>query len=306
MNMSYRQKEIRWDEVGPVAYQSDNEVVAAASLVKKGIVYSLGSERFNGMPNFPGTPFSIHTSVSPAGVRREKAPWAKWIWDETANKANLGFNAELVIAGLHSGTHIDTLGHATIGEDDHWFRGFSAKDYCTDSGILRCDGSTFLPFFTRGTLLDVAGYLGVDKLPNGQGISHKDLEATAKKYSVEIRKGDVVLIHTGYADHYPNVDNKDPVYARAGIDEGAALWLADRGVVAVGSDTESLEQVPCANPDNPHIVHTILLIEKGIHIMETVLTKCLVDDGIWEFLFVAQPLLIRGATASMLNPIAVI
>lgn len=304
--MSFRQKKIRWDEVGPVAYQMDKEVVAAASLVKQGIIYPLGSERFNGMPNFPGTPFSIHTLVSPAGVRREKAPGFEWLWDETKNKANLGFNADLVIAGLHTGTHIDTLAHATVGKDDHWFNGFSAEDYCTDSGILRCDGSTFLPFFTRGVLLDVAGYLNVDKIPNGQGISAEELEATAKKYDVEIRKGDVVLIHTGYADDYPNVDNKNPVYSRAGIDEGAALWLADKGVVAVGSDTESLEQVPCANPDNPHIVHTILLVEKGIHIMETVLTKCLVDDEIWEFLFVAQPLTIRGATASMLNPMAVI
>ena len=304
--MSFRQKKIRWDEVGPVARQTDNEVVAAASLVKKGIIYPLGCERFNGMPNFPGTPFSIHTLVSPEGVRREKPSWAKWIWDESTNKVNLGFNADLVIAGTHTGTHIDTLAHTTVGEDDHWFNGFTAKEYCTDAGIMRCDGSTFLPIFTHGVLLDVAGYLGVDKIPNGQGISAQDLEETVKKYGVEIRKGDVVLIHTGYADDYPYVDNNNPVYSRAGIDESAAHWLADKGVVAVGSDTESLEQVPCANPDNPHIVHTILLIEKGIHIMETVLTKTLVDDKIWEFLFVAQPLTIRGATGSMLNPMAVI
>jgi kynurenine formamidase len=40
--------------------------------------------------------------------------------------------------------------------------------------------------------------------------------------------------------------------------------------------------------------------------MESVLTKCLVDDQVWEFLFVALPLTVRGATGSMINPIAVV
>jgi kynurenine formamidase len=305
--MSFRQKNIRWDETGLVGKQENNAVVRAASLVKKGIIYPLGTERYAGMPNHPGTPpFSLHTLVSPQGVRNQKAEGAKWIWDTNTNKVNLGFNSDLMIAGMHSGTHVDTLAHATIGEDDHWFNGFSSKDYGIDYGIMKADGSSFLPFFTRGVLLDVAGYLGMDRLPNGRGISADELKATAGKYHLKIEKGDVVLVHTGYADNYPDVDNKSPDYIRAGIDESAARWLAGIGVVAVGSDTESLEQVPCANPDNPHVVHSILLIENGIHIMESVLTKCMVDDKAWEFLFVALPLTVRGATGSMINPIAVV
>jgi hypothetical protein len=32
----------------------------------------------------------------------------------------------------------------------------------------------------------------------------------------------------------------------------------------------------------------------------------MVDDKAWEFLFVALPLTVRGATGSMINPIAVV
>ena len=53
-------------------------------------------------------------------------------------------------------------------------------------------------------------------------------------------------------------------------------------------------------------MHTLLLIERGIHIMESLDLEDLAADGIVEFLFVALPLKIRGGTGSMIDPIAVI
>jgi kynurenine formamidase len=80
------------------------------------------------------------------------------------------------------------------------------------------------------------------------------------------------------------------------------------GVVATGSDTETYEVQPAPDPGdpaNPQPVHTHLLIEHGVYIMESLDLEQLAHDGVYEFLFVALPLKIRGATGSMIDPVAV-
>ena len=53
-------------------------------------------------------------------------------------------------------------------------------------------------------------------------------------------------------------------------------------------------------------MHTLLLIERGIYIMESLDLEALARSGAREFLFVALPLSIRGATGSMIDPVAVV
>jgi kynurenine formamidase len=84
--------------------------------------------------------------------------------------------------------------------------------------------------------------------------------------------------------------------------------MAERDVIAVGSDTETFEVQPAPDPGvpaNPQPVHTLLLIERGIYIMEGLDLEEVAAEGIREFLFVALPLAIRGATGSMIDPVAV-
>ena len=59
-------------------------------------------------------------------------------------------------------------------------------------------------------------------------------------------------------------------------------------------------------PSSPLPVHVHLLVERGIPIMENLDLEELARDEVHEFLFVALPLKIRGATGSMLDPIAVV
>jgi kynurenine formamidase len=53
-------------------------------------------------------------------------------------------------------------------------------------------------------------------------------------------------------------------------------------------------------------VHTLLLIENGIYLMESLDLEELARDRVYEFLFVALPVKIRGATGSMIDPLAVV
>jgi kynurenine formamidase len=58
-------------------------------------------------------------------------------------------------------------------------------------------------------------------------------------------------------------------------------------------------------PDASMPVHVHLLVESGIHIIECLNLEELAAEGVKEFLFVALPLKIRGATGSPVRPVAV-
>jgi kynurenine formamidase len=114
-----------------------------------------------------------------------------------------------------------------------------------------------------------------------------------------------VLVRTGYTGLYPDAERMAE-HAGPGIDSSAARWLVEKGVVCAVGDTETLEQIPCVDPNNPHAVHTILLTEAGVHIAEMANMEELSADQVYEFAFIALPLKIRGATGSMIRPIAIV
>jgi kynurenine formamidase len=74
----------------------------------------------------------------------------------------------------------------------------------------------------------------------------------------------------------------------------------------VGGDTVCLEVQPSGIDGNPQPVHLHLLREHGIPIMEWVRCEEIARDEVYEFLFIALPLPIRGATGSMIRPIAIV
>ena len=51
-------------------------------------------------------------------------------------------------------------------------------------------------------------------------------------------------------------------------------------------------------------VHVHLLVESGIHIIECLNLEQLAADQVYEFVFVAAPLKIRGGTGSPIRPFA--
>jgi kynurenine formamidase len=291
-------------EVGRIGELPKDRIVEAARLVRQGRTYSLAAARFPGMPLFPGhPPFQVLNFRTPHGIRAVDAhPWGP------VNEAGLGYMAEYLMATSHSGAHIDALAHMTVGPDSHWYGGGNPDAHLSDAGPLYGDASKLPPFFTRGVLLDAPAYRGVDCLPKGSPIGADELEAICARQGVQVRPWDVVLIRTGYMSLWPDAE-KMAAHKTAGPDITAARWLLDHGVVATGTDTETYEVQPApdlGHPANPQPVHTLLLIENGVHLMESLDLEELARDRVYEFLFVALPLKIRGATASMVDPLAVI
>jgi kynurenine formamidase len=67
----------------------------------------------------------------------------------------------------------------------------------------------------------------------------------------------------------------------------------------------AFEVVPFENPKRAFEVHQILIVDHGIHIMENIKTEELARDKVYEFLFVALPLPLKGGTGSPIHPVAV-
>src|SRR5690606_6030683 len=114
-----------------------------------------------------------------------------------------GTNLERVEMTMHVGTHIDALGHATIGE--RMFGGLRADDVVTDRGLDTLGAEHIPPMITRGLLFDVAGENGREA---GQVITINDLEQAAELGKFSVEQGDVAMIRTGWGRYYETDNTK--------------------------------------------------------------------------------------------------
>jgi kynurenine formamidase len=269
-------------------------------LPRKGRIYDLASGWWPGMPvSDVHPPFQVLTYRTPRGQRAQGD-----IAMLADNSVNFHFISELVMCTMHSGTHIDALSHVTCGSEDRWYGGDSADERLGDFGPLRHDACDLGPMITRGIMLDVASALGLPHLEAHHAITVEELELAEEHGHVSRQLGDVVLIRTGTMGAWPvaeELNRRDG----AGISADAAAWLLTRGPAAIGADNRGLEVAPSAIPGDPSPVHRILLHEAGIPILEWVNQESLAEDRVYEFLFICLPLTIRGATGSVVRPVAI-
>jgi len=288
------------DQVGALNEMTPASVAAAAKLVKKGKIYDLDPGRFRGMPLWPGhPPYEVITFRTPLGLDNQKDQ----AWLQTNNDVHIGFISEVMIGTMHTGCHMDSLAHITVGQDHHWYNGKQDSDL-GDWGPLKSDISTTPPVITRGVMLDVAGYKGVKMLPAAYCITAADLKGALAKQGTALKPGDTVLIRTGQLSVWPDKAEMGKA-GGCGMGLEAVKWLAEQNkTILMGVDTAAFE---CDSPDptNPHPCHQYMLIENGIHIMEFPYLEDLAKDRVYEFMFVVCPLKNKGCTGSMIRPIAV-
>jgi kynurenine formamidase len=243
------------------------------------------------------------TYRTPRGLRVQKDQ--DWLLPEN-NEWNTGVISDFVLGSTHSGTHIDALSHITAGEDSHWHGGFAEAEYLGDWGPLVHDAAALSPLVKRGVVIDVAGLTGAGRLPKGYGISDFDLQRAVQEQELSISAGDAVLVRTGQMSVWPDKGLLDATLG-SGMTLTGVKWLIEEvGASIIGSDTESFEQVPSADPKRPNPVHRYLLVEQGIPIIENLYLEELARDRVKEFLLIILPLKIRGATASMVRPVAIV
>jgi kynurenine formamidase len=99
------------------------------------------------------------------------------------------------------------------------------------------------------------------------------------------------------------VDNVAFLAGQPGVGLDAALWLYNRGMAVLGSDTTGTEPQPIT--DWEHTVHVAMLMEHGVHLIEWMNLETLAASTAWEFMFVCLPLKLRGASGSWVRPVAI-
>ncbi|MBM4068358.1 MAG: cyclase family protein [Planctomycetes bacterium] len=298
------------DEVGSLNAMTPDTVKKALGLVKSGTVYDLGIPYDSKSFRWPGhSPGTILTFRGPEGVRRQGD--FKPVSDPKLNPDKIAWHSCAMFINDNVATQIDGLGHITRGQDNQWYNGFKEADWGGNFGIRKCDATTIPPIVTRGVLIDVAGFRGVEALPAHYRISVDDLQGALKKQKTELQVGDTVLIRTGTLRYWgENGADHDKLQAHdtSGIDLPAARWLVEqKGAILVGSDTSGLEHTPGKEDKQTFIpVHLYLLTKQGVHIGEFHFLEDLARDGVHEFCYVCMTNKIRGTTAGFcLRPIAI-
>jgi kynurenine formamidase len=275
--------------------------VRVFSRAQRGGVYDLCSGYFTGMPLSTGhPPFQVVTFRTPWGERNQRD--LAFLDD---NPYNFGFISELVMGTMHSGTHIDARGHITNGPDNRFFGDFSANEKLGDFGLLEMDATELKPIFSPGYLLDIPALTERINLDANEPIGPDELEAARQAEEIEISPGAAIMVRTGKMHFWPDAQAMSAV-DDAGVNLAGGHWLADRRPVVVGADTPAFEVAPSGVAGDPQPVHRFMLPELGIPIMEWARLEELSRDKVYEFLFVCVPLPIRGATGSLVRPLAIV
>lgn len=282
----------RWgkhDTLGSANYLSPELVLKAAELVVEGKVYALGIPVGSATPAVPPRTFAINVFMP------------NQYGGATFGSNEASYLDDMITGWLGTGTQIDSLAHA--GRRGVFYNGNKAVDFVTAAGVKKLGIEDIPPIVTRGVLIDIARYRGIDRLEEGEVITGKELNAAANSQGVEIHEGDVVIIHTGWL----SMLYEDPerfMAGEPGLDGSAAEYLIGKHVVAVGADNWGLEAVPFKT-DAYFDVHVTLLADNGTYILEALDTRELAADKTYEFMFVlGQPRYI-GAVQAIINPVAI-
>jgi kynurenine formamidase len=169
----------------------------------------------------------------------------------------------------------------------------------------------------RGVLVDLHAHHGDARVLVG----HDELARVLEKDGVEIAEGDILCLHTGFAELVMGMaGNPDPAVLRHaspaldGRDARLLRWIAESGIAAIAADNYAVEAFP-SRPEGPERceglpLHQACLFRLGIHLGElwylTPLARWLRRNGRSRFLLTCPPLRMPGSFGSPVTPVATV
>ena len=301
----------RWgeqDKRGMLNFITPDLIVKAAALVKQGKVYALGEEMHSDLPRaITPSRAGVQIIQENDGYDRVTQPGQ---FDPKRNQGAASFT----IMHNHVGTHLDTFAH--IYRENALYNNMPPPK---PFGTVHGDAASVKFIVARGVLLDVAKYKNVDPLPGNYWITLEDLQNTAKS---QIRKGDVLLIRTGWRktwdqpgpDGRVDLAHRQYLQPQPGVGPDSLKFLNDMEIVAIGADTAAVEwNFPFAPNYTRKAfggfqglpLHVDFIWNRGAYIIEIMNLDELAKDQAYEFLFLVAPLLLRGGIGVPVNPIAI-
>jgi kynurenine formamidase len=286
------------DEIGMLNLITSESRRRVLESVDPGRVFDLSVDYFVGMPSWTANgdmSFQVWLNHTPAGTRIDDSPGVGRAVNE-----RVSYSGESIAMYTHTGTHIDSLCHWGYG-GTIW-NGFTEAEHLGSRHWTVAGTDKQPPIVARGVLLDIAGLHGIEDLPDSHPIGRADLEAACTRQHTEVQAGDVVLVRTGRMNRWPDVS--EYLAPAPGLNLEGAAFLAEAGAIVIGADNVALEMIPPETPDHWSPVHTYLLAECGVAILELAWLEELAAAKVYEFAFVAACMRIRGATGAPIRPLA--
>lgn len=171
----------------------------------------------------------------------------------------------------------------------------------------------------RGVLVDMKRHYAATGQPYDVTTAHQitptDLEAALARQEVQLVGGDILLVHTGWMQHFldSNLETRTAMLAYETqaapglqVDDATVEFLWNHRVAAVAADTVGVE---AARNDLAFALHPKLLCLLGIPLgeywaLDSLASDC-AEDGRYEFLLVSVPLNIRGGVGTPPQAVAI-
>ena len=299
----------RWgaeDEIGTLNHIRPEDVVAASRLVQKGNVMSLALAYDAKGPQGGKTNYPALGRFNPIHVMTRTGTDA---YSGVLDHRKIRASDDILIMPLQCGTQWDGLGHVFYG--DHMWNGYDCRSV-TSAGAQKCGiEQTRERMVGRGVLLDIPRMLGMEHLPDGFAVTNDMLDKAERRFKVELRRGDFLLVRTGQMEAKMAAQSWDGY--SGGDAPGLAFetldWLQQKQVAAVATDTWGVEVRPNETDEATQPWHWIAIPIMGLSLGEIFylaeLARDCAQDGRYEFMFVAPALPITGAVGSPVNPLAI-
>ena len=169
----------------------------------------------------------------------------------------------------------------------------------------------------RGVMIDLHHHYGRER----RAVGYDELMKLLDQDRVEVEKGDMVCLYTGFADLILEM-RKQPdakllhssCSGLDGRDERVLQWISDCGLAILASDNYAVELIPVSlskpKPAALMPLHEHCLFKNGIHLGEmwylTELARWLRSHGRNRFLLTAPPLRLPGAVGSPATPVGTV
>jgi kynurenine formamidase len=275
------------DERGSANHQKAAAVMKAVGLIKTGEIIEIAHVLSDKMPFF--------------GTRRFDMHMKRTFMNQPSNRR--GSNEELVVSEIGQvGTQFDGFAHQS--HEDSLYNCYKISETSTRGSFTKLGIHNTGMLFTRGVMIDVAAFKGVETLPDAYEITVEDLEGALKKQGTVIQAGDAIIINTGWGKLYGK-ENARYVKSCPGIGVKAAQWLVAKDPILLGSDNWPVEVSPNPDAQLSLPVHQIALVVNGVHLLENLKLDELAAKQVYEFAFAMQPLKIQGGTGSTVSPVAI-
>jgi kynurenine formamidase len=295
------------DEIGTLNYTQPEDIVAAARLVRKGKVISLALNFDHTGPQGAKSKYPAMGRTNPIHTMLRTGTDA---YSGVLDHRGIRAADDMVTMPLQCGTQWDGLGHVFY-ENSMW-NGYDCREV-TSAGAQKCGiEKTKSRMVGRGVFLDVARAKGKKWLDDGYAITCADLDETAKKQGVTMKRGDFVVVRTGQMEAKLEAGSWDgyPGGDAPGFGFETLEWIRRTELAALASDTRGCEVRPNESEQGINQPwHRITIPIMGMTMGEIFYVKDLAEDcaadGVYEFMFVAPAIPITGAVGSPTNPLAI-